>query len=355
MTFPTEPVPSQNTPTTDDSFFVDPDPTSQGEVAPSNDATQHEVFEITNGQDDDEEEEGEEWPEAFFCQRTNVLMTDPLVGPDGSSIDRSAVTEGELTTYFPNRALQAIVEETISLRQHPFRAGLKQLQQSVSQGLSTLLSDWNSHESLFRPLNDAFYCPITYNPMHQPVIDPEGNTFERVAIENWIRVNQNSPITRTNLRINQLYPNTAMQKLLQEEKEKPEDQMHPTIRKWKDEPIPASTDMELGGGQVVAQQHNQGQQQQQQQQQGSTLFIIISAHGIVSYPTTPVELVERDAALRRTLDRLFGVFIAGGCLCFAFFCMLAYLVSGMTFFLIFFVLTVSLALFKLFVLRRRSF
>jgi hypothetical protein len=30
-------------------------------------------------------------------------------------------------------------------------------------------------------------CPITLEPLVDPVIDPEGNTFERAAIFAWIR------------------------------------------------------------------------------------------------------------------------------------------------------------------------
>jgi len=35
--------------------------------------------------------------------------------------------------------------------------------------------------------------------MVDPVIDPEGNTYERSAIEDWLSKNQTSPITRNPL------------------------------------------------------------------------------------------------------------------------------------------------------------
>lgn len=259
--------------------------------------------------DDEHEPMDEEWPQAFYCQRTHILMTDPLVGPYGSSVDRSAVDKTDDLVYYSNRALQAIIQETMSLRKHPFRAGLKQLQQSVSHGLSSLLSDWNSHESLFRPLNDAFYCPITYNLMHQPVIDPEGNTFERVAVENWIRMNQSSPITRADLGIDQLYPNMALAKLLQEEKEKPEDQMHPAIRKWKDEPIPSAMDVELGGRAVRELEY----QRRRRDGQNSTLVVVSSPQGgsPVFYPMTYQQLLVRTENSRRARYRFVGSFLAG--------------------------------------------
>ena len=45
----------------------------------------------------------------------------------------------------------------------------------------------------------AYLCPITQSIMSDPVIDREGNSFERTAIEAWLAVRGNSPITRTPL------------------------------------------------------------------------------------------------------------------------------------------------------------
>ena len=35
-------------------------------------------------------------------------------------------------------------------------------------------------------------CPITLEPMTEPVIDPEGNTYEKSAIEEWLLSNNTS-------------------------------------------------------------------------------------------------------------------------------------------------------------------
>jgi hypothetical protein len=84
--------------------------------------------------------------------------------------------------------------------------------------------------------------------MHNPVIDPEGNTYERAAIENWIQVNHTSPITQTTISVDDLYPNNAIVALLEEEKGKSEGSIHPSIRKWKEEKPPAfPSDPEVGG------------------------------------------------------------------------------------------------------------
>jgi hypothetical protein len=76
------------------------------------------------------------------------------------------------------------------------------------------------------PLPDAYNCPITFGLMNDPVIDPEGNTFERAAIENWIRAHNTSAITRNPVSVKDLYPNNAIARLLEEEKGRSEGSMH---------------------------------------------------------------------------------------------------------------------------------
>lgn len=53
--------------------------------------------------------------------------------------------------------------------------------------------------------------------MQDPVIDPEGNSYERIAIVNWLRTNPTSPITRSPLNISQLVPNRALRNAIENE------------------------------------------------------------------------------------------------------------------------------------------
>ena len=53
-------------------------------------------------------------------------------------------------------------------------------------------------------------CPITNDVMIDPVIDYEGNTYERSAILKWLQINNTSPVTRSPLRVDQLIPNRAI-------------------------------------------------------------------------------------------------------------------------------------------------
>jgi len=56
----------------------------------------------------------------------------------------------------------------------------------------------------------AAYCPITQAPMRDPVIVPEGQTFERKAIEMWLQRSHTNPMTRNPLAPEDLVPNIAL-------------------------------------------------------------------------------------------------------------------------------------------------
>lgn len=65
-------------------------------------------------------------------------------------------------------------------------------------------------------LPSAFYCPLTLSVMRIPVIDREGNSYEKSAIENWLSQNCSSPITRKPLRFKDLSFNRNLSDLIEE-------------------------------------------------------------------------------------------------------------------------------------------
>jgi hypothetical protein len=60
-----------------------------------------------------------------------------------------------------------------------------------------------------------FTCLLTHVVMQDPVVDPEGNTYERHAIEQWLQVKPESPVTRAPMTAAQLAPNRALKSLIQ--------------------------------------------------------------------------------------------------------------------------------------------
>jgi hypothetical protein len=53
-------------------------------------------------------------------------------------------------------------------------------------------------------------CPITQDVMREPVIDREGNTYEKSAILEWLKSTNTSPITRNVISALELVPNRAL-------------------------------------------------------------------------------------------------------------------------------------------------
>jgi hypothetical protein len=64
-------------------------------------------------------------------------------------------------------------------------------------------------------LPKSFLCPITGEIMLDPVMDPEGNSYERSAIEEWLGKSRTSPVTRTHLIASSLMPNRALKDAIQ--------------------------------------------------------------------------------------------------------------------------------------------
>lgn len=64
-------------------------------------------------------------------------------------------------------------------------------------------------------IDDNFYCPITYTIMLDPVIGPDGHTYEKSAIEQWLSTSNISPITKQQMNSFNLIPNIALRDTIQ--------------------------------------------------------------------------------------------------------------------------------------------
>lgn len=63
---------------------------------------------------------------------------------------------------------------------------------------------------------ESFDCPITGTMMVDPVMDPEGNSYERKAILDWLQRKQTSPITRKPLREEDLITNRSLRDAIEQ-------------------------------------------------------------------------------------------------------------------------------------------
>ena len=59
-------------------------------------------------------------------------------------------------------------------------------------------------------------CPITSEIMRDPVVASDGHTYERSAIENWLRTNSASPMTDQVLPSKCLFPNHELRSIFLE-------------------------------------------------------------------------------------------------------------------------------------------
>lgn len=126
--------------------------------------------------------------------------------------------------------------------------------------------------------------------MLDPVITPSGQTYEREAIQQWITANGTSPTTREPLAMSDLRPNHALYDLIQLEKKRTDESIHPSIRRWKESGVPSQRpDIE--------------QPQQQQPPSGETTTTTAAGAGVLpersSYPTTVEGIEERRREQRR--------------------------------------------------------
>ncbi|CAB9524172.1 U-box domain-containing protein [Seminavis robusta] len=139
--------------------------------------------------------------ETVCCPITKKPFKCAVVHPkDGVSYEKESVQERDGDSaydYYPNRALM----EYLSLDTDP--------QQEVQPSTNE---------------RGVFLCPITQDLIRDPVIDPEGNTYERYSIIGWIQQHGASPITRNSLRVEQLYDNTTLFTVLIQEIEQQTEQ-----------------------------------------------------------------------------------------------------------------------------------
>jgi len=184
--------------------------------------------------DDDSDNERREFPKPFYDPITGQLMKDPVVNPAGDSYEKSTISDtSTAVTYYPNRALKSIIQRQVELATPgSLRGNLRRIDEKIQQSFGRLLEK-SAFGIEHRPLPESYYCPITCELMTDPVISKDGNSYEREAIENWIRVNGVSPLTRSPLTITELRENNALYDLIQLEKERSDESMHPSIRRWK--------------------------------------------------------------------------------------------------------------------------
>ena len=71
------------------------------------------------------------------------------------------------------------------------------------------------HASMERPPLPGFICPITQDVMETPMVGPDGRSYERSAIEEALRHNPISPVTRQPMTAGSLVMNFALRDIIE--------------------------------------------------------------------------------------------------------------------------------------------
>jgi len=71
-----------------------------------------------------------------------------------------------------------------------------------------------------------FFCPLTKRLMKDPVVDREGNAYEKEAIWRWLQVHNSSPITNSYLSVEMLRPDRELKRAIYKATGKPRSKSH---------------------------------------------------------------------------------------------------------------------------------
>jgi hypothetical protein len=64
--------------------------------------------------------------------------------------------------------------------------------------------------------NESLCCPITGDVMVDPYIYPDGYTYDKEAIQTWLRQHSVSPFTRQRMAVGDGMPNRAIKTMIDE-------------------------------------------------------------------------------------------------------------------------------------------
>jgi Mg-chelatase subunit ChlD len=72
-----------------------------------------------------------------------------------------------------------------------------------------------THDKMSTTIPNEFLCPINLSIMKDPAIAPDGHTYERAAITEWLQNNTVSPLTRQQMSASQLRSNHALRQTIE--------------------------------------------------------------------------------------------------------------------------------------------
>jgi hypothetical protein len=81
---------------------------------------------------------------------------------------------------------------------------------------TNITNNTNNATNMENIVPNDWLCPITMELMKDPCIGPDGYTYERTAIEQWLAHNTISPMTRQVMSNNNIIPNIALRHTIED-------------------------------------------------------------------------------------------------------------------------------------------
>jgi hypothetical protein len=72
-----------------------------------------------------------------------------------------------------------------------------------------------ANEGVLNDVPKEYICPITLKVMEDPVLASDGHSYERKAIERWLRANNRSPKTNAIMASKTVYPNHGLKSMIE--------------------------------------------------------------------------------------------------------------------------------------------
>jgi hypothetical protein len=157
--------------------------------------------------DDDELLSGSTVSNSTVAEDGDICMSaSPMVQPRGPGGSRSEPATESAASSSCGDAWSSTAG-TVETVEHDTRELLSQLRDLFVERETLRTS---------RVVPEHFVCSITFDVMLDPVISPSGHSYEREAIERYVRdIKGEDPQTRTPLQLSQLVPNLALRACIQ--------------------------------------------------------------------------------------------------------------------------------------------
>jgi len=160
----------------------------------------------------------------YLCDPSSKkLLVDPVTTPSGKTYDRENIERYIKQHHKDPDGKPLRIDQLIP------NLNLREALEKYNSGQSATTTSSSKRPSFFDPSKsmikrgetDPEYlcCPISSEIMTDPVMTPNGKTYERESIEDWIERKGTDPATRVALTIQDLRPNDALKAVIQAREE----------------------------------------------------------------------------------------------------------------------------------------